>query len=449
MPGRVLTLALPYELVGQFGSDGVLRISHPAGRSLAGRLTFPYVPDEGGGFGLADLDVPSSGNFSQADLRALWDAGRQLATWDVRTAVAMIDGSGYAVPEIVGADAVLKNWRALASCARYAAGMLTHWPTSLERDVAWHAVGVPAGTEDLLATEREAEHRAGLYRRDGRFSVERSARSVGRPRRWTSGAVSAIAQRVLALASATAPDDLDALRPALAPIAEVARLAEPPPGVTDPDASSWPPAFIGFVAAALPAVAELTSRARGDGAVPLLDTDELFESWLAGQVVARLSARFGAPTHVEAGVVRWQESSPTIELRIKPVVSKGRPLTGGGKSFFAVGADRLVPDLLLVVHDDVTVSLAVLDAKAWTSMQAEQALSESAKYLYGIRSTTEGEQSLVPVLHSVTLVTSALAPVLTEAVLARLDVVTAVPTSSPALLNSLVNRLLTDMVGAV
>lgn len=51
--------------------------------------------------------------------------------------------------------------------------------------------------------------------------------------------------------------------------------------------------------------------------------------------------------------------------------------------------------------------MAVLDAKAWGSMHAEEALGECAKYLYGIRLLGPSLEVRVPVVESVSLVTCA------------------------------------------
>lgn len=101
----------------------------------------------------------------------------------------------------------------------------------------------------------------------------------GYSRPWVSGTVAAIARELVRLvAEATGPDDQQALAHLVRPIAEVGAMAQPQPGAADPDPSSWPTAFGSFVGLGLRAIAELSARERGSGAVPLLDTDELYEA---------------------------------------------------------------------------------------------------------------------------------------------------------------------------
>ena len=49
----------------------------------------------------------------------------------------------------------------------------------------------------------------------------------------------------------------------------------------------------------------------------------------------------------------------------------------------------LTPDLVLSATRGAETELMVLDAKGWAQMLPEDALSQSAKYLYGIRRTRD------------------------------------------------------------
>lgn len=417
----------------------MLRIWHPEDRKLAGRLGMPCVAN-GGGIEVLSFDIPSSGNFTQTDLRALWAAGHHVARWERRLAIATEDGFGYASPEVQARGDVIQNWWALARCSRYAAGLVASWPSTVERASVWLPLGVPGGTEDAYQTELHVERLGRPYRQRGSLRVERSARWVGVSEALTSRAVAAIAEQVVRTAvEAELPPEL---RPILGPIAEVAHRALPSGNRADPDPSSWPPSFVGFLASAIPALAELSAGPTGSGAAPLLDTDELYEAWLATAVADRLTAAFGTPQSVSSGLLRWQVDRGDLELRIKPTVSLKRPLRIGPAEYIAVGADRLVPDLLLSFHQGRTVRLVALDAKAWTRMLPEEALSQSAKYLYGIRRAGPGRETDVPTLAWVTLVTSAPSPRVTARHLGRFNVVSAVPTTSSIAMDGVVESVL-------
>jgi hypothetical protein len=85
----------------------------------------------------------------------------------------------------------------------------------------------------------------------------------------------------------------------------------------------------------------------------------------------------------------------------------------------------------------------VLDAKSWATMLPENALEQSAKYLYGIRRADE--PALVPALAGVDLVTCAISPRLSAPGLARVHVNTATPTFGQDALMNRVDRLLAQL----
>lgn len=433
----MLTPYLPYGLLIEPAPDGIV-IAEPPHRSLAGQLTLPYLAKRQIAF--VDLMIPSNGRFTQEDLRLLWDAGAELATW--RTArLALVRREGdYGQPETAGASQLVRDWRSLVACAHDAADLLGRWPTYLERRLGWLPVGVPAGTEDLPVTERRAAGRGYVLEREGTRTVTQSARWFGDRRAQVSATISALAQAVVELARTSIPaDQLRLIRPLLDPLAMVGRLAAAPTAYRDPDPSSWPVPFIAFAASCMAAIAELQSSQRGEGVVPLLDTDELYEAWLAVQVRTVLDERFGgwrAPR--SDALAAWQHHETLYELWLKPgITSEGRQF--GSEWFQALIADVLTPDLLLSATQGYETDLAVLDAKAWAQMLPQDALTQSAKYLYGIRRKTD--MPTVPALVGVDLVTCAEAPSVVGHELARVAVDSATPTSGVDALHTRISSI--------
>ncbi len=439
--GRMLTPYLPYGLLIESAPDGFV-ILEPSDRSLAGQLTLPYLAERRVAF--VDLLIPSNGRFTQEDLRRLWEAGAELASWRAaRLALSRREGD-YGQPEVAGTSQLVRDWRALVTCAHDAANLLSRWPTNLERRLSWLPVGVPGGTEDLPMTERGVERRGYVLERDEARTVMQSARWLGDRRLLVSTAVSALAQAVVQLARASIPaDQLRLVRPLFDPLAMVGRLAAAPIGYRDPDPSSWPVPFVSFATSCMVAIAELQSLQRGEGAVPLLDTDELYEAWLAVQVRAVLDERFGGWRALGSdALAAWQHDDTLYELWLKPGISReGRQF--GSESFQALVAEVLTPDLLLCATRDDESELMMLDAKAWAQMLPEDVLTQSAKYLYGIRRSSD--VAAVPAVAGVDLMTCAQPPSVVGGELAKVAVCGATPTTGVEALHARIGAIIDQL----
>jgi hypothetical protein len=414
-------------------------IVEPSDKSLAGRLALPLVSDSGQ-IEFADLDVPSSGVFTQDDLEHLWEAGRELADWRARAALAT-SAADPADPEVRGPASVIASWRTLADCAHDAGVLLGRWPQVLDRRSTWLPVGIPGGFEDLERTERDADQ---LGYASDEFGVMQSARWVGTTKTLPSTAVTIMAHTVLQLVRSTVNlEDERRLFPLLSPIGQVAARAASTRAHQDPDPSSWPLAFTSFVASCMRVIVELAVSKRGGGALPLLDTSELYEAWLAVTTRALLDQRLGAWTSTGSGALAaWEANDTRFELWVKPSFSR-TPCQVGSELFFGVVADLLTPDLLLSASRGEHTELAALDAKAWRLLLPEDALTQSAKYLYGIRRVSEPDT--VPALAGVDLVTCAHAPAVHAGELARIGVVTATPTAGLANLDSRIRGILEQL----
>lgn len=442
MDGRLLSPYLPYGLVIEPTPAGGTAILEPADRSLAGQLTLPYLA--GRLLEFADLQVPSSGRFTQEDLRELWAAGSELAEWrSARIALAR-RGGDFGQPQIAGNSTVINDWKSLRKCGRDAANLLRHWPTRLERRPSWLPIGVPGGTEDLPITERQAAKRGFLLANGGNLGVTQSARWLGDRRPLPSSVISALARAVVNLVrSSMPPAQLNLLRPLLEPLVLVSRQATAPANYSDPELSSWPPPFAAFAGSCVAAIAEIQSSQRGEGVVPLLDTDEMYEAWVAVQVRAVLDERFGGwRVPGSDALAAWEEDDTTYELWLKPGITRAGRRFGAG-SFRAVVAEILTPDLVLSASRGDETELAVLDAKAWTAIMPDGVLVQSTKYLWGIRRVPA--PGAVPALARVDLITCAPPPDVSDSDIARVAVTTATPTRGGEALRSRVDSIVTTL----
>ncbi|HEX4058051.1 MAG TPA: hypothetical protein VHX87_07025 [Galbitalea sp.] len=440
--GRPLTPVLPYGLKIETEGDD-FKVIEPTDRSFAGRLVLPFVAT--GGLRMFDLDVPSSGTFTPEDLEHLWLAGQELATWRSRLALTSTDDA-YAQPEPIGRTEVVADWHALELCAFEARRLLSAWPTRTGRELRWVPVGVGGGFEDLGYTEREVARAGYLSTSGDKPVVTRSARWFGKGERITLSAIASLAQEVSGLLRSTlSADDLRQVSMLAAPIEQVAAIAGSVTPRADPDASSWPPAFVRFASACIRVLTELLARQRGSQAVPLLDTDELYEAWLAVAVRDLISEQLGGGTEVSKGAIAsWETDATTIDLRVKPSIS--RKSSVGQHEYRALVANTLVPDVVLSATRGAFTELAVLDAKAWVKMLPEDVLSETAKYLYGIRRMGSDQ---LPAIASVQIVSCAPQPNLMEADDAKVGFVHATPTAGTDALRSAVQHILDDLAAAI
>lgn len=440
--GRALAPELPYGLrIETNGKD--LQIVEPADRSFAGRLVLPFI--DGRELRMFDLEVPSSGNFTSDDLEKLWEAGQELASWRSRLALTSPDDA-YAQAEPIGRTGVLADWHALEMCASEAKRLLNGWPMRIGRELRWVPVGVGGGFEDLSHTEREVARVGYLSQHEAGIAVTRSARWFGRGERIALSAVSSLAREVTSLVETTLGEaDRDALSGLTGPIDQVASLAAAPRHRTDPDPSSWPPAFARFIAACMRVLMQLLARQRGSQAVPLLDTDELFEAWLAVTVRDLIAEQYEVSAQISAdSIASWQTDAMTIDLRVKPAV--GRATAVGQEMFRALVASTLLPDVVVSATRGEFTEFAVLDAKAWAKILPEEVLSESAKYLYGIRRENTDQ---VPVITSVHIVSCAARPHMPSAADAKIGFVHATPTTGGHDLRAAVADVLTDLAAAI
>lgn len=424
-------------------------IIEPPDRQLAGQLVLPVIRQNQIDF--VELLIPSNGRFNQEDLRVLWETGAELAVWrSARAALARREGD-FGRPEQVGRAAILRDWRAVMACALEATALLRQWPTRLDRRSTWLPLGVAGGTEDVLMTEREVERRGHLVEVDGQARVVQSARWVGLRRPLPSAALGALAATVIDLTRTTlTAEEFGEFRAYLHPLSQVATMARPRGGHRDPDPSSWPTGFLSLAASCMAAISELQTSQRGTGVVPLLDTDELYEAWLAVRLRSVMDDRFGPWIAPDSdAIAAWDDDDIRFELWLKPGISReGRVF--GQERFQAVVAELLTPDVVLTATRGEETEMMAFDAKAWFRMQAEDVLAQSAKYLYGIRRTDDPDA--VPVLAGVELVTCAPAPDVAGANEVRIAVTRSTPTtgiealaerlssSLDALVSSLVER---------
>lgn len=396
---------------------------------------------------MTDLNVPSNGRFSQEDLHLLWVAGAELARWQARVALARRTGT-FGSPQVGGTAEQLRDWRSLELCAHDAAALVNRWPTRLDRRSTWLPIGVPGGVEDVPLTAQEATERGHVVEQDDAPAITQSARWVGDRQPLHSASVAAMAWAVIQVVRQTVPRaEMGIIKSLINPIASVAQLAATPAGHRDPDPSSWPIPFITFVSSCLRAIADLQSSEHGHGVVPLLDTDELYEAWLAIQARDALDAHLGRQIMSRSdSLAAWERDDILYELWVKPALARsGR--TFGARNYLALVAELLTPDLILSASRDDETAMHVLDAKSCAQMLPEQALEQSAKYLYGIRRETDVLQ--VPAIAGVDLVTCASAPTTPRPDASLVRVLSATPTRGSNVLRSRVAEITESLASEV
>lgn len=348
--------------------------------------------------------------------------------------MAMARATGtFGSPEMVGVSSLMRDWRSLETCAHDAATLLDQWPTRVDRRSTWLPIGVPGGVEDVPLTAQEASERGFIVEAHQAVTITQSARWVGDRQFLRSSTVGAVAWAVIQVVRGSVPaGQMNMVRPLLNPIAAVAQMAAAPTGHRDPDPSSWPRQFITFVASCMRAIADLQSSARGHGVVPLLDTDELYEAWLAIQAREALDLHLGPQIVLGTDAIgAWERDDVVYQLWIKPTIPRSGRLIGTS-SYAALVAELLTPDVMLSAARDNETAIHILDAKSWATMLPEQALEQGAKYLYGIR--READLGQVPAITGVDLVTSAL-PLATPAPeTSRIRVLSSTPTRETDLL---------------
>jgi hypothetical protein len=108
-----------------------------------------------------------------------------------------------------------------------------------------------------------------------------------------------------------------------------------------------------------------------------------------------------------------------------------------------VVAEILTPDLVLSASRGDETELAVLDAKAWTSIMPDGVLMQSTKYLWGIRRVHDPEA--VPALARVDLITCAQPPNVADSGIARVGVIRSIPTGGAEALRSQVDSIVNTL----
>lgn len=186
----------------------------------------------------------------------------------------------------------------------------------------------------------------------------------------------------------------------------VAGRSRPLYPVADPPPSAWPASLISTYSTCLRAISSVMNAQQGTASAPLSEVWELYQAWVADQLVRGLTVVLGrrqacAGQADPLGI--WSDGDGTIELRYQAVIPslRGQALEVLGERFVAV-VGSLQPDLLVVRRGTDTRSV-VVDAKKRSSYMKLDDLTENvSKYQWGVR--RESSQALVPLLEATLLV---------------------------------------------
>lgn len=281
------------------------------------------------------------------------------------------------------------------------------WPQQEAIETGWRPVDLAGGREDVRTT-LQRPLRAGVLMRPGSSAtVAESARSRRAMTGWRIGAVA----DVLVFVRRTVRDlgwdgDSGPLDRLLA-----AAITECDPGPMrgkDPSPSSWPPAIRALHDLGLDFLVGAAAAKDPTVSAPLCHLWELYESWVAFEVMSAVSLSLGhGPSEVslvgkntkggEMWRASWSAGDVAIRLWCQPEIRWGSTASPEMPPLRSCTAD-LIPDLLLMAQRTPgTARYAVLDAKfhGESRMTAGTVAEAASKYLWGVRSTESSDECVL------------------------------------------------------
>ena len=171
----------------------------------------------------------------------------------------------------------------------------------------------------------------------------------------------------------------------------------------------------------------------------------LFLASLIAAVI--LDTKFKRRTGSDSGALAsWETNDTGIGLWMKPRISRHGAYVAGSQ-LTALVAETLTPDIVLSASRGGLSAYAIIDAKSWESMLPEQALEQSAKYLYGIRYVDEPD--LVPAMAGVDLITCAAPPAIGNSDASLVHVISATPTRGLEVLEQRIEQIVRQLLASL
>ena len=280
------------------------------------------------------------------------------------------------------------DWQALAAALGQAEALSIRWPLIRRQQRVIALTSSPRGREDEPVTVQALE--AGRLAATGQpLRIEQAVYRETRTEPWRSGSLAADLGRLIRRVEEITEDD--AAHRAITPLRTARALAAPPlirGARRELPLSSWPPAAARLAWIVRRAVAQIGKvGSAADRHAPVRRLWQLYQDWVAVEVLTRLSELLGEPAHVSGRLLgAWAWRDVRVELWSQPLFAYVSPRTLCGQKWVSVGYGALQPDLVLAVRVGAAVRVCALDAKAYRRLDQPSTVDEQlAKYLWGLR----------------------------------------------------------------
>jgi hypothetical protein len=334
-------------------ADETLEVDPKTGiNAVCGRLTLPAIVD--GHFVDIVVDVPPPEGWTSEQVDSMWRSAAALEA--ARVLDTTLQLVGRAREELVAG----LDWQALAPALDQADALSIRWPVIRRQRRVIAPTASPRGREDEPATVQALEggrlHAAGPPLR-----IEQAVYRETRAEPWRSASLAADLARLIRRVEEMTDDE--AAHRAVRPLRTVRALAAPPLLVGAPrelPLSSWPPPAARLAWIVRRAVAQIGKvGAAAELHAPVRRLWQLYEDWVAVEILKRLTDVLGEPTRASGRLLgTWACRHAHVELWSQPLFTYSSPRKLCGQEWVSVGYGALQPDLVLAVRVGTTARLA-------------------------------------------------------------------------------------------
>jgi hypothetical protein len=397
--GEMLNTPLPSALAVQ-SISGEITITEAAASFGEYCGLLPLVWVEAGKIHTGDLQVPAPYPFQHDDIRAMW-----LARNSLRLQRRIGEGGEYEWARLAASPSEVIAFRYLQCAFDQARLLISKWPNSHSSTIAWRPTERPGGRVLTSLTERRTRGVAsGPSGPVPIATARRFASAVPRRYRQLELIAHEVATRVAgSIALGSHPELQGRL---VAVFREIAQKSRPLSRTVDPPMSTWPPIVQSTFASCVAVLAALRDIGEGNGSAPLTPLWELYETWVAAEVMRSLTNLLGSPLPRSGRAIgRWAMGGSVLSLYYQALIPPhGREVQSYGGVPLVSVVGELLPDLLVTLEKDTEFAAMVIDAKKYGRYVDSAALSQNAsKYIWSIRKAGAATLS-DPALNWVTLV---------------------------------------------
>jgi hypothetical protein len=402
VPGMLLELDLPKSITVRRSGPLVDLVESPDPMlECCGDILLPWASRQDIGIQRMRVDVPMP--FSNDNLRVMWEARNRIRE---RHRPPTSGEAPWAT--LRAEDRAALSWRELRRAAEAALHLLATWPKRTTPAVSWLPLEQPGRTILVSVTERHTRQHA-VVLPHGIAPTRTARRFAAREERRLQGLSTLATLAAQRVSEYSALDKLPSLRRDLASLFQrVAVRSRPAHRTTDPPPSTWPPQMASSYVSLLRALTAMRDEGAGQTVAPLSELWELYQAWVADQLVEGLTEILGQPVDEFSGgtsLARWSDgATATVELRYQPLIPSTPDTVGvtflGVRLLAVIG--NLQPDLMLVRREQNTWHAVIVDAKKRSgSLLSEDLSVEASKYLWGVRQVST--RQMVPALEGVIL----------------------------------------------